>query len=379
MAEEYLKAWASRHDPHVPESIRKQYALPTDARIAVTPLMMEKNISGLAEMMELFRKNKIRPRNGELVVEAFDVCYSNAEAYQTSHIEKVFGPIGKIDEEIFYHIIRTMTRGLSSRWRSMQVQQESGTERSQEETLEMVRYGYQAAIDMIEQRCQAGHAGAWKTLALAGSLSSDWGDFEYYQQLVGDSSTNRMEAFRAKNNLAQEYFARASDAYARQVEQLAPNRYSVDVYLAWFRSLLGINSSGNLNLSKPLDRQALGTLREAMRQLPGDAGRAHINRFAKHVQARMEDTENPLHEELKYKYLAGSLVITKNSPFSFQASDKVSYYDQLLDEIRLETRVDGPNTIHRDHEFGIILSVHHTEAMGRMMEYAIWRPNPSAG
>lgn len=37
----------------------------------------------------------------------------------------------------------------------------------------------------------------------------------------------------------------------------------------------------------------------------------------------------------------------------------------MLSEVRLETRVDGPNTVGRDQDFGIILSIVHTEAMGR--------------
>jgi len=240
--------------------------------------------------------------------------------------------------------------------------------------LEMVRNGYQTAIEMIDQRSKQ-QKDAWRILMLAGSLLSDWGDFEYYQQLVGDANVNRMEAFRSKNSLAEEYFTRAAEAYARRVPDLGRRQYSIDTYLAWFHSLLGINTSGNLNLSKPLDRRVLNKIRDMMRGLPGGAGKAHIDMLAKHVNSRMEDTENPLHEELKYKYLAGSLVITKSSPFSFQANDKVTYYDELLDEIRLETRVDGPSTIHRDHEFGIILCVHHTEAMGRMANFGKYLAN----
>ena len=92
LAEEYLKAWAYRHDPQVPEAIRRKYNLAADARIAVTPIMMEKNIAGLAEMMDLFRANGIPPRNAELLVGAFDVCYSKAEVYRRTHIERVLGP-----------------------------------------------------------------------------------------------------------------------------------------------------------------------------------------------------------------------------------------------------------------------------------------------
>ncbi len=374
LAEEYLKAWAYRHDPQVPEAVRRKYNLAAEARIAVTPIMMEKNIAGLAEMMDLFRANGVPPGNAELLVGAFDVCYSKAEVYRRTHIEKVFGPIDGMDEDVFFQMIRMMTQGLSSRWRTMEVQMESGTRRTQQETLDMVRTGYQTAIEMIDQRC-AKHPEDWKTLTLAGSLLSDWGDFEYYQQLAGDASTDRMAVFREKNNLAEAHFVRAAEAYAAQADKLTPRQYSIDVYLAWFHSLLGVNSDGRLNLSKPLDRRALNTLRETMRKLPEPIAQAHINLFAKHVQARMDDTENPLHEELKYKYLAGSLVITKESPFAFQAGDKVAYYDDLLDETRLTTRVDGPNTICRDHEFGIVFSVQHTEALGRMADFGKYLVN----
>jgi len=380
MAEEYLQAWAHRHDPHIPEAIRRQHKLSNDARIMVTPIMMEKNIADLGKMMDIFRQNGIQPRNGKLVIDAFDVCYSNAEVYRRSHIESVFGQIDEMDEDVFLQMIRMMTQGLSSRWRKVDVQQASGTGRSQQETLEMVRNGYQTAIDMIDHRSKR-HKDAWRILMLAGSLLSHWGDFEFYQQLSGEANVNRMEAFRSKNNLAEEYFTRAAEAYAQHVPNLGRKRYSIDAYLAWFHSLLGINTSGNLNLSKPLDRRVLNKIREMMRQLPKGAGKAHVDMLAKYVNSRMEDTKNPLHEELKYKYLAGSLVITKSSPFSFQASNKVTYYDELLDEIRLETRVDGPNTIHRDHEFGIILCVHHTEAMGRMANFGKYLTNetPATG
>ena len=56
----------------------------------------------------------------------------------------------------------------------------------------------------------------WKTLTLAGSLLGDWGDFEYYQQLAGDTSAERMASFRKKNNQAETYFARAAEAYAKE-------------------------------------------------------------------------------------------------------------------------------------------------------------------
>ncbi|HRZ57596.1 MAG TPA: hypothetical protein P5525_19325, partial [Candidatus Paceibacterota bacterium] len=104
--------------------------------------MMEKNIDSLAQMMDIFRKHGIHPQNATLLVDAFRVCYSEAEVYRRTHVEKVFGPVDGMQEEVFFGMIRTMTEGLSSRWRKTELQKESGTRRTQEETLAMVREGY---------------------------------------------------------------------------------------------------------------------------------------------------------------------------------------------------------------------------------------------
>jgi uncharacterized membrane protein len=52
-------------------------------------------------------------------------------------------------------------------------------------------------------------------------------------------------------------------------------------------------------------------------------------------------------------YLASALVVTKDDPFTLGLQKKVAYFDELLSEIRLQTRVDGPNTVGVDQEFGI--------------------------
>ena len=374
LAEEYLKVWASRHNPHVPESVRKQHNLPGDARIMVTPIMMERNIESLAKMMDVFRAHGIPPANGQLVVDAFDICYSQAEVYRVSDLERVFGKVEEMDEGLFQHVIQKMTQGLATRWRNVKLQEESGTRRDERQTLEMVRQGYQAAVAMLDRRVKK-YPQAWRFLVTAGSLLSDWGDFEYFQQLVADTATQRLAAFKEKNSAAHTYFQKAAAAYGQQVPQLNRANYAMEPYLAWFHSLLGVGSQGSLNLSKPLDRAALDEIREALRALPPAAAQAHLDRFAKQINTRLADTAQPLHEDLKYKYLASSLVITKDSPFSFQAQEKVTYYDELLHELRLETRVDGPNVIHRDHEFGIFLTVQHTEAMGRMADFGKYLTN----
>lgn len=379
LAEDFLNVWAKTHNPQLPEALRKKYELADDARIPVTPIMMEKNIESLSRMMELFRKAGIAPKDYEKVVSAFDLAYSNAEAYRASHIEKVFGPLEKMEQPLFFLILSRMNANLNERWRKMDVQKAGLTRRDEAQTLEMVRSGYAGALKMIDTWL-AGHPHGSRALTLGGALLTDWGDFEYFQELVTGDARKRMLGYKEKNLQAQEYFQRGADAYAKEVPKLAPAEYSIDAYLGWFNSLLGIGSGGQLNLSKTMNRAALNRIRELILALPGKAAQAHLSQFAKVVNARLSDEKDPLHEDLKYRYLASALIITKDDPFTLGAEKKVAYFDELLSEIRLQTRVDGPNTVGRDQEFGIIVSVIHTEAMGRVAQFGQYLSNdPNAG
>lgn len=374
LAEDFLSVWAKTHNPQLPEPLRKKYELPEDARIPVTPIMMEKNIVSLARMMQIFRDAGIAPRDYEKVVNAFDLAYSSAEAYRTGHVEQVFGPFEQMDEKLFFLILSKMNSNLGERWRKMDVQRAGLTRRDETQTLGMVRDGYTNALQMIE-RWLAGHPTGWRGLTLAGTLLTDWGDFEYFQELVGSETHKKMAGYKEKNLQAQEYFQRGAKAYAAEVPKLALADYSIDAYLSWFNSLLGIGSNGQLNLSKAMNRAALARLRESILALPDKAAKAHMSLFSKTVNARLNDDKEPLHEDLKYRYLASSLLITKDDPFSLGAEKKVAYFDELLKEIRLQTSLDGPNTIGREQDFGILVSIIHTEAMGRVAKFGQYLTN----
>lgn len=374
LAEDFLTVWAKSHNPQIPEPLRRKFGLPDDARIPVTPLMMEKNIESLSRMMALFRNAGLAPKDYSKVVAAFDLAYSNAETYRTSHIEKVFGPMDKMDEPLFFLIVSRMNDNLGERWRKMDVQKAGLTRRDETQTLEMVRTGYGTALQLINGWL-AGHGDVSRALTLAGTLLMDWGDFEYFQELVSTDPQKRMSGYKEKNLQAQDYFNRGAEAYAKQVSKLNPADYSVEAYLNWFNGLLGIGSNGQVNLSKAMNRAALTRIREHLIALPARASKAHISQFAKIVNDRLADEKEPLHEDLKYRYLASALIITKDDPFTLGAEKKVAYLDELLSEVRLQTRVDGPNTVGRDQDFGIIVSIIHTEAMGRAAKFGQYLTN----
>jgi len=377
LAEDFITAWAQAHNPQLPEELRKKYGLPEETRIPVTPVMMERNIDSLARMMGLFRAAGIAPRDYNRVVMAFDLAYSNAEAYRESHLEKVFGPIPQLSEQVFFLLVNRMHANLSDRWRKPETQRAGLTRRTDAQTYEMVVAGYAQTLKMVDQWL-AGRADSSRALAFAGGLLCEWGDFEFFQELAPMDTQKRLLAYKERNLQSQDYFQRAVDAYGREVLRKNPADYSVEIHLAWFNSLLGIGPNGSLNLGKTMNRAALGRIRTSLQALPGKAATTHLAMLAKILNAKLTDEREPLHEDLKYRYLASALVVTKDDPFTLGLQKKVAYFDELLSEIRLQTRIDGPNTVGVDQEFGILVSVVHTEAMGRVARFGQYLSNEPA-
>jgi hypothetical protein len=366
LAQDFVRRWAELHNPEIPEAVRQRYKLPRGSAIVVTPLMIEKNIQGLARIMRLLSESKILPDDYARIVDAFDRCYGNAEVYRVGHIEKVFGAVESMDAKLFGALTGKMADGLGKRWRQMTVQESALTTRGQQEVLLMVRSGYGDLLKMIDTRVAA-HPADWRALSVGGTVLSDWGDYEYFQELAKASDHDRMFRYKEKNNLAQGYFKRAAQAYVKEASAKKRPPVVLGPFLAWFNSILGLNSNGEINLSKAMNRRALTQMRDLMRGLPGKTAQAHVDAFAEYVDTRMESKRSPLPAELKYKFLASGLVITADSPFASDARKQVEYFEDLLREVRLETRVDGPNTIWRQEDFGIIISLVHTDAMGRMI------------
>ena len=374
LAEDFLLAWGQAHNPQLPQELRARYGLPEDARIPITPVMMERNIDSLARMMEVFRKAGVAPRDQSKVVNAFDLAYSNAEAYRDSHIERVFGPTAKMDETLFFLLAQKMHANLGDRWRRADIQRGSLTRRNEAQTYAMAEAGYASLLKMIDE-WQAGRPDAHKAILLGAVVLNDWADFESFQDLAPLEPAKRIVAAKEKTLQSQDYFQRAADAYGRQVVRLQANELTIDPYVSWFNAVLGIGSTGQVNLGKPMNRAALGRIRAAILALPGKLAPTHMGQLAKTLNGRLNDTNNPMHEDLKYRYLASTLVVTKDDPFSLGLKKRSDYLDELLSEIRVQTRVDGPNTVGVNQEFGIIVSVVHTEAMGRVARFGQYLSN----
>ena len=377
LAEDFLAAWALAHNPLVPEELRKKYGLPEDARIPVTPVMMERNINSLAKMMELFRQANIKPRDQGKVVAAFDQAYSNAEAYTDSHIKKVFGSADQMDEQVFFLLTARMHANLSDRWRRQDLQRNMLTRRTEQQTYEMVQGSYSSLVTMIEAWTKNNPTSS-RALIFGAKVLNDWSDFEYLQELAPVDPAKRVANMKERSLQALEYFQKGADAYGREIIRNGGTTQSIEPYLVWFNSLVGIGHNNTVNLAKTVNRAGLQKIRSSIQALPGKAAQTHMNLLAKTLNARLTDERDPLHEDIKYRYLAAALVVTKDDPFTMALQKRATYLDELLSEVRVQTRLDGPNTVGSNQEFGIFVSVIHTEAMGRVAKLGQYLTNDAS-
>ena len=377
LAEDFLSAWAQAHNPQVPEELRRKYGLAEDARIPVTPVMMERNIDSLAKMMALFRQAGVTPRDQGKVVAAFDLAYSNAEAYRDTHIEKVFGPAAQMDEQVFFLLTARMHANLSDRWRKPELQRSSLTRRTDQQTYEMVQGTYASLIAMVDAWTK-NHPASSRALVFGGQVLNDWADFEYLQELAPVDPAKRVANMKERSLQSQEYFQKGAEAYGREILRNPGAAQSIEPYLAWFNALVGIGHNNTVNLAKSANRAGLQKVRASIQALPGKAAQTHMNLLAKTLNARLTDERDPLHEDVKYRYLAAALVVTKDDPFTMALQKRAAYLDELLGEVRVQTRLDGPNTVGANQEFGIFVSVIHTEAMGRVAKFGQYLTNDAA-
>ncbi len=368
LAKEFVSGWVAMNNPDIPPEVLKRYNMPADQMVVVTPLMIRKNIEGLATIMQLLRKNNVMPTDQEALASAFDACYGQAEVYEIADMEAVFGPIAGMPEGIFAALIGKMTNALGKRWREISVQSATKTTRRHADVLELVRAGYGRAVEMIDMRLKA-HPDDWQAMARCGTLLSDWGDYEFFQTSTSETDGDRIFAYKEKNNESFGYFKRAAEAYVAQASA-SQGRVSIEVFTAWFNSLLGFNSNGEINVSKAMNPDVLKVMHDLLWSLPEPARRRHVGAFAQYVDRRAEDQKTPLPAELRYKYLASGLVVTRDSVFSLETRKQVEYFDELLKDVRLETRIDGANTIGRGEDFGIIVSLVHSDVLGELLNLA---------
>jgi hypothetical protein len=87
----------------------------------------------------------------------------------------------------------------------------------------------------------------------------------------------------------------------------------------------------------------------------------HVAAFGK----ALDDNINSIKAELKPRYVRAGVRVVGEHPSAAGARKLAAYYDDLVQEIALDVRVDGDATVGHTRPFGAFVALRYTEAVGR--------------
>ena len=287
----------------------------------------------------------------QALVRAFTTCHSTAEVYQIEDIEEVFGSIQKLKPNTIAGLVQKMRTNLSTAWRQPRVQEQKKTNRKEPEIQKEVQRGYEVAAKITKEALFA-HPESWE-LQLAKACVNF--DRNAYQQEIKKSSE-----FTEKQRKVYGEFAEAAKTYAAKVVSLEEDEHSTEVFDLWFYAALGACDLALLTHEKLSVAAQFDEIRKAIEGLPGETPKTHMSQFANKLFTRM----SPLKPEMKYRYLQGGFTIVGDHPDAVEARKVFQYYNDLVQEIKLQTRIDGTDVV-GEEPFGMFVNLYHTEEVER--------------
>lgn len=362
LANQYLVIWSQRHDPNISVEAMKQYKGLEGQAIVLTRAEQEQSLRQLGALLAKLDPATRKLLDEEQVVRAFDLCHSKAEIYTYDHVAAVFGPMAEMRPSLLLSLVERMRLKLTTNWRQLTVQRDAATRRTQDDVFQLVDDGYREA-EKITSAWLSAHADDWRMSCSAGSLLSDWAEFAYFQAVAADGDADRFATYLQRTAEALRRFRESAAAYAAEVPKLKRAEFTLLPYRAWFYGLLGIAHDGDVNLRKGLTQNGLAEIREAMTSLPRGAAEVHLELFSTMVADNVK--ANRIAPEMKYRYLSSAVEITGRRATTYPAAEKVQYYDSLLSEVRLLTKLDGSDKIRTGGPFGVFVTLVHTADLAR--------------
>ena len=363
LCQDYLAAWVRKRSvpPEDPNIIRMRVMGYTISRqqqssggIPLTRLRQNKNVADYKELLTSLRALSPEPINPASIVQGFMAIHSGAEVYRAEDIEAIFGPAEKMNRAELMQLVTGMRTKLREQWQDSKTQQDAGTNRTEQEAKDEVSRGYRTAIDLVRRGLTETDAN-WQQFIVRGQLFFDAAEFEFARQVkLTEYVSLRDEAFGS--------YRQAAQIYAAKVPELARGQWTLEPYQMWFYVMLGASDLSQLTRSAARSDPGLSQIGDAMRALPGDAAKGHLEKFGEMLASLLSQVPG----NMRQRFLsAGLQVVGENHPGAKAALESLKNYQELLDEAQLRVTVDGPTRVGHSQPFGLILSLDHTRQIAR--------------
>jgi hypothetical protein len=312
----------------------------------------ERNLAELAGLANRLRKLPAGGLDEGLLVQAFAACYSDAEVYSAGAMLKVFGPPEALPANALSSLAEKMRENLAAVRRGRSRQQGAAKAGTTPKADQEVARGYAVARATVDAGLKKA-PDDWSLVLVRGALQHDEVDF-LREVRPDDSHAGRRLAAVAE-------LERAANLYAGQVGELPEAEHSTRVYEQWLSASLGAVDLAQLKEERLPELSQAARIRAALLSLPGGLAAEHLERFAGQVLPNLR----ALPGQYKYRYLKAALEIVGEDKAAAEARKLFAYYQDLLREVHLETKIEGPAVVGHGRPFGVYVRLRHTRDMER--------------
>lgn len=356
LVDEFLRVWAKNHDPNSAQQRTNPYiySYGFEERANGIPLTRSKQERNLAELADwVARLSKLPVElDKRLVVDAFTAAHSTAEVFRIETIERIFGSLSELDAETLAGLVQKMRANLLSIWRDPAAQKNAKTNRGQQDIQAEVMRGYELAHQTLD-RAIAAHPDGWQLVLADAALRHD--ENNYVWELKKDPE------FAVRRNAALALFAKAAEMYVAAAPKLPKEKETTQVFETWFYAALGASDLNKIDADKVLASAEIPKIRAALKSFPPDSAGRYMDMFTSVIFTRMGSAA-PV---IKFRYVREALAIVGDNKLAFEARQIFDYYNDLVTEIKLESVIDGSDSVGHGEPFGLQVNLRHTREIER--------------
>lgn len=355
-ADSFLANWAKLHDPNPPSQntmLYQQYpGMPQPQGIALTRSRQVRNLKDLAVAVNRLRKvvPRLDPAN---VARAFIIAHGTAEVFRAEDVLAVIGAPEVHRPADLLPVFDAMRMRLGAPWRDPKTQQDARTRRTREEIDAQVNRGYSELTDLLA-RLESGHPGDPDISALRAAVLFDKAEFDYGRKVD-------LKTYSTQRDLAFGLFAKATDLKSSRIQAGGSFESAATVLLQWFNAALGASDLSYLTRQAEADPTQLDRIRSALLAFPEATREGVLESFGAGVNRSLET----LKPELKPRYLRAASKVLGDHPSAGEIRRLVRHHEDLLGEVLLDVRIDGPAEVGHGEPFGVMIALRYTDALGR--------------
>ena len=352
-----MRVWTKNHDPNSQQLRRSRffYVYGFENRAEGIPLTRSKQERNLVELSGWVKKLRALPI-GEidetLLTKAFTTCHSSAEVYRLDAIEKVFGSFDALKPKILAELCQQMRGNLMGVWRQPAEQEKSKTKRREKDIRAEVLRGYEWLAPSSIEVCPSTLTSGRSCLPERRSCTT--------KTITSRRSSDRPNLLRAgKRRLPN--FGVPHRFMLRKRQGLEQNDETTQAFDYWYCAGLGACDPQHITEETLSDLHQPRLIREAMASIAGEPGERHMSKFANAIFTRLTQVK----PSIKFRYLKAGIEIVGEHPQAYEARKVFAYYKDLVNEIQLETKVDGPDLVGHEQPFGLFVNLRHTREIER--------------